>query len=385
MDSCDVLIVGGGPAGSSCAWALRNSGLDVVILDKEVFPRDKVCGGWITPVVLRELEIDLAKYGRQRVLQPITSFRVGSIGGSPVESGYGEPVSYGIRRREFDDYLLRRSGARPLLGAALTSLERAADGWIANTQLRARLVIGAGGHFCPVARLVGGKKNGEPAVVAQETEFEMDSNQVAACRVRKDTPELYFCSDMKGYGWCFRKENILNVGLGRYDSHRLSTHVANFLQFLKSAGRISFDVPPLRGHAYLLEGTSTRTMVDDGVLLIGDAAGLAYPQSGEGIRPAVESGLSAARSIIAAQGSYERQQFAVYHELLSSRRPSWVLNVCRRLPSPLINAFARNLLKKRWFVREVVLKDWFLHLENQRRVDIVPSGRNRIHAGDIRA
>src|ERR1700694_4018467 len=106
----DVLIVGGGPAGSSCAWPLRHSGLDVVILDKQIFPRHKVCGGWITPAVLSELEMDAAEYGRGRVLQPISSFRTGSIGGSSIETAYGSPVSYGIRRCEFDDYLLRRSG-----------------------------------------------------------------------------------------------------------------------------------------------------------------------------------------------------------------------------------------------------------------------------------
>src|SRR5580704_18943276 len=111
MEACDVLIVGGGPAGSSCAWGLRNSGLDVVILDSQIFPRDKVCGGWITPGVLTDLKVDPCEYGRERVLQPITRFRVGPIGRPALETEYGEPVSYGIRRREFDDYLLRRCGA----------------------------------------------------------------------------------------------------------------------------------------------------------------------------------------------------------------------------------------------------------------------------------
>jgi menaquinone-9 beta-reductase len=363
MDSCDVLIIGGGPAGSSCAWGLRNSGLDVVILDKQLFPRDKVCGGWITPRVLQELGIDPREYGREWMLQPITRFRVGCIGGPALETGYAEPVSYGIRRREFDHYLLSRSGARLLLGAALTRLERSTDGWIANDRIKAQVVIGAGGHFCPVARLVGGKKGGEPAVVAQETEFEMDAHQLAGCRVRKDTPELYFCSDMKGYGWCFRKGNLLNIGLGRADPHRLSAHVAAFLQFLKSSGRIAFDVPSLQGHAYLLDGTSTRTIVGEGVLLIGDAAGLAYPQSGEGIWPAVESGLLAARNIVAAHGLYDRQRLHTHHALSSSPRRSWGMSVCRHLPSPLIGLFARSLLRTRWFVREVVLNGWFLRLD----------------------
>jgi len=355
------LIVGGGPAGSSCAWGLRHSGLDVVILDKQVFPRDKVCGGWITPGVLTDLGIDPLEYRRERMLQPITGFRVGCIGSSALETGYGEPVSYGIRRREFDDYLLRRSGARLLLGTALTRLEQSTPGWVANGQIKARVVIGAGGHFCPVAGLAGGKKSGEPAVVAQETEFEMDAGRLAGCRIRKETPELYFCSDMKGYGWCFRKRNVLNVGLGRADPHRLSAHVTAFLEFLKSAGRIAFDVPPLQGHAYLLDGTSTRSIVGDGVLLAGDAAGLAHPQSGEGIRPAVESGLLAAKTILAANGSYERKRLDAYAALLARRRRPWSMNAGRYLPSQWTGFLGRSLLRSRWFVRNVVLKEWFLH------------------------
>ena len=55
MDAFDVLIAGGGPAGSSCAWRLRDSGLKIAILDKQTFPRNKVCGGWITPEVLEVL------------------------------------------------------------------------------------------------------------------------------------------------------------------------------------------------------------------------------------------------------------------------------------------------------------------------------------------
>jgi geranylgeranyl reductase family protein len=372
MDSCDVLIVGGGPAGSSCAWGLRHSGLNVLILDKQVFPRDKVCGGWITPAVLTDLGIDTLEYSRDRVLQPITSFRVGCIGGSIVESDFGEAVSYGIRRREFDDYLLRRSGAKLQLGTALTRLEQSPSGWVANDRIQARVVVGAGGHFCPVARLVGAKKGAEPAVVAQETEFEMDALQLAGCRIRKDTPELYFCRDMKGYGWCFRKGDVLNIGLGRADPHRLSAHVGVFLDFLKLAGRISFDVPPQRGHAYLLEGTSTRTIVGDGILLIGDAAGLAYSQSGEGIRPAVESGLLAAKSILASDASYDAKRLDSYPALLARRRRPWSMGAGRYIPSQWIGFLGRSLLKSRWFVRDVVLDEWFLHAGSSRDLLSLP-------------
>jgi len=366
MDTCDVLIVGGGPAGSSCAWGLRASKLDVAILDRQTFPRDKVCGGWITPQVLSELGIDPAEYQRDRLLQPITGFRTGYIGGPALDTDYHATVSYGIRRREFDEYLLRRSSARLFEGISLASLQRQNDGWWVNGNIRARLLVGAGGHFCPVAKLTGAKPARENAVVAQEAEFEMDERQQTGCRVRAETPELYFCADIKGYGWCFRKGNFLNIGLGRMDQHRLSEHVAAFVRFLKASGRISFEVPAaLLGHAYLLYGVSERRVVEDGVLLIGDAAGLAYQQSGEGIRPAIESGLLAAKTIAAADGNYSRDALTGYSALLAGRFGSggqdWASKAGQRLPSAWIGALGRALLRRRWFVRDVVIERWFLH------------------------
>jgi len=365
MDTCDVLIVGGGPAGSSCAWGLRDSGLDVRILDRQTFPRDKVCGGWITPLVLSELGIDAAEYGRGRVLQPISAFRTGWIGGEALETDYGTTVSYGIRRREFDDYLLRRSRARLIEGVSVKTLERANGTWVVNGSLAARLVVGAGGHFCPVAKLTGAKPRRESAIVAQEAEFEMDSRQREDCRVRAEMPELYFCADLKGYGWCFRKDNFLNIGLGRMDQHRLSEHVGAFAGFLKASGRIACDVTSLAGHAYLLYGISERKPVDDGVLLIGDAAGLAYKQSGEGIRPAIESGLLAARAILDAKGNYSRESIGAYAGLLARRfgksGKDWASRIGGHLPSTWVGAMGRRLLGTRWFVRDVVIERWFLH------------------------
>ena len=62
MLTTDVIIVGGGPAGSTCAWKLRDAGLDVVVVDKAAFPRDKVCAGWLTRQVVSELELDPGDY-----------------------------------------------------------------------------------------------------------------------------------------------------------------------------------------------------------------------------------------------------------------------------------------------------------------------------------
>lgn len=362
MESCDVLIVGGGPAGSSAAWQLRQQGLDVVVMDKAQFPRDKVCAGWITPAVVQALRLDIDAYAHEHVLQPITAFRTGLIDGGDLETRYPTTVSYGIRRCELDSYLLQRSGARLRLGQTLKSLERNGSQWVVNGAISAPMVIGAGGHFCPVARFMGAKLgSGEPVISAKEIEFEMSHMQRYECQVRPDTPELYFCRDLKGYGWCFRKGNHLNIGLGREDNRHLTEQFKHFCNFLKQRGRIPHDMPDtLHGHAYLLYGHAVRRQIDDGMLLVGDAAGLAYPQSGEGIRPAVESGLIAAATILEASGDYRRQQLLAYSSRLVSR--FGVAESPRSVgPEFLRNLLAEILMGSKWFTRHVVLDRWFLH------------------------
>lgn len=362
METCDALIIGGGPAGSSCAWQLHRHGLDVMVMDKSTFPRDKVCAGWITPAVVEALCLDTGDYARQHVLQPITAFRTGLIDGENVETRYPTTVSYGIRRCELDNYLLHRSGARLRLHQPLESLQRDGKQWIINDVISTPLVIGAGGHFCPVARFMGAKLGAaEPAIAAKEIEFEMSPAQRDDCRVRGDTPELYFCPDLKGYGWCFRKGNYLNIGLGREGSHLLSEQLKYFFDFLKQRGRIPQHIQDsFHGHAYLLYGHAARKQLDDGMLLVGDAAGLAYPQSGEGIRPAVESGLMAAATILAVDGDYRREQLLGYASRLEVRFGA------ATAPSAVCPAFLRDflagkLLSNKWFARHVLLNRWFLH------------------------
>lgn len=366
-DSCDVLIVGGGPAGSSCARKLRSAGLDVLILDKSEFPRDKVCAGWITPQVVDELEMDTRDYEQGRVLQPITGFvtGMGERASHPVR--YDKIVSYGIRRCEFDNYLLHRSGARLRLGESWGTVERIANRWVVNGEISAALVIGAGGHFCPVARFLGAQLGkDERAICAQEIEFEMNEAQAGQCGVANEQPELYFCDDLKGYGWCFRKGNFLNVGLGREGNHRLVEHVQAFSRWLQSQGKVPADAPArFKGHAYLLYSHARRPLVGEGVLIIGDAAGLAYTQSGEGIRPAIESGLLAAQVIAEARGDYSRQRLNEYEARLLARfgERSTGASLTSSLPEAWKLALARSLMQTQWFTRRIVLDRWFLHAD----------------------
>jgi geranylgeranyl reductase family protein len=357
--SCDVLIVGGGPAGSTCARRLRRRGLDVLVLDRQEFPRDKVCAGWITLEVVRALRLDTRDYAQHRVLQPIRAFRTGPIGGRALENRYAEVVSYGILRREFDHYLLQRAGARLRLGEPAHTFERTDDGWLINGEIRAAMLVGAGGHNCPVARHLGAALGSRvPLVAAREAEFRLDG---LACALRPEVPELYFSADLKGYGWCFRKGDWLNVGLGRQDSRDLSGHLKAFLAGLHAQGRVPrIDLGQFKGHAYLLHGHASRPLTQAAALLIGDAAGLAYPQSGEGIGPAVESGGLAAEVIADAHGDYSAANLAAYERRLRSRLGP-IRRVGAELPGGIRTVLGRLFLANALLTRKLVLERWFLH------------------------
>jgi geranylgeranyl reductase family protein len=364
MKSYDVLIIGGGPAGSTLAYNLKSSGLKIGILDKQAFPRQKTCAGWVTPEVMRVLNIDLQDYAKNNILQKISGFKISQLGQKQVESHYpGEPVSYGIRRIEFDDYLLQRCSAELILQEAFTKMEKTEQGWLVNDKYQAKLVIGAGGHYCPVARAIGSKGVSELAVVAQEAEFEMSAEQKRYCSIKEEVPELFFLPDLMGYGWVFRKGDYLNIGLGREDKNKLSSHVKTFCQYLTQQGKIPADVTAkYNGHAYLLYNHAVREMVADNVLLIGDSAGLAYPQSGEGIRPAVESAILAADVIRDCAGDYSKEKLQAYNDLMEQR-------FGKRLPGPDLleslpmfvkRIFASQLMKTQWFTKNVVTDKWFL-------------------------
>ncbi len=361
MERCDVLIVGGGPAGSTCARQLRAAGLDVLLIDKARFPRDKTCAGWITPQVVQLLDLPLDDYRTTRVLQPITGFRAGRMLQRLFDTPFGDVVSYGILRREFDYYLLQHSGARLREETPLGRLERRGATWLVNGEIETPLIVGAGGHFCPVARHLGASIGDETIVAAQEIEVRMTHAQATQCRVVPEVPEIVLCADLKGYGWLFRKGDFINIGLGREDRHELSRHVVEFLERAVAEGKVPADLPVRwKGHAYLLRQRSPRRIVDDGVLLIGDAVGLAYASSGEGIRPAVESGVLAARTILDADGRYERAHLAAYQRQIDARFPKGGAGLPSLVPGKLVHALASRLLATAWFTRQVFLRRWFL-------------------------
>lgn len=301
----DAIVIGGGPGGSTAAWRLARAGRSVTLLDAARFPRVKLCAGWVTPTVWDALEIDPAEY--PRTLQPFRSATL-ELEGDRHETRWDRVASYGIIRREFDDFLLRRaeqSGADVHEETRVQSIDIASDDVHVHTNagetFSAPIVIGAGGHNCPVARALGDVSREEAVVVTRESETRLGAERLRELTPRHGTPELFAESDFKGYGWYFTKGDFLNLGIGCLSTGKdLHRRCDQLVHRLRTDGRLpeSVELEPFRGHAYAVRIQKPRRIAGPRFLLIGDSAGLARGVSGEGIGPAVESARMAVDALL---------------------------------------------------------------------------------------
>ncbi|MGE3841488.1 MAG: NAD(P)/FAD-dependent oxidoreductase [Vicinamibacterales bacterium] len=365
MRTFDAVVVGGGPAGSTCARRLVASGASVAVIDSARFPRDKCCAGWITPQVVDVIGLDLNAYASRFTLQPIRGFVTSTIGERPVTTRFPRIVSYAIRRYEFDHYLLECAGATLVLGTPVRRIERVRDRWRIDDRVEAPMLIGAGGQFCPVARLLQPGRITRPLVLAQELEVALDETDSCGWGVTDpELPELFFSPDRLGYGWCVRKDAYINVGYGHFACADFQARVSEFKAHLESNRRhIAVTRRAWPGHAYHVYAGSLSGVVADGALLVGDAAGLADATSGEGILRAVESGAMAADTIVAGGGRRDAQALLPYAEAFRARygKPPRIPAARNRPATGALAAIGRHLLRSPWFTRKVLLERWFLH------------------------
>jgi flavin-dependent dehydrogenase len=292
MIETSVIIVGGGPAGSACALRLKEHNIDCVILDQARFPRFKPCAGWMSPEAVGYINLDQAGYPYS--FTTLRTSRI-SIRGFKFTS---RSLQYAIRRVEFDDWLLRRSDA-PFYVHTVKSILHEDDRYIVDGEFSARYIVGAGGTYCPVFRTFfkpTTPKSRDALIVAQEDEF-------AYPYADADCWLWYLENRLPGYAWYVPKANgYVNVGVGGFAEQlnatgdSLKRHWNLLVDELDRLGLVRGHEYSPSSHSYYLR--RDRTQIQSGnAFLIGDAAGLATSDMGEGIGAGIRSGQLAADAI----------------------------------------------------------------------------------------
>ena len=325
-ETADVIVVGAGPAGAATAYHLARAGLDVLLLDKAHFPRDKVCGDALTPRAVKELlamGVDLQQPGWVR-----TRGARACGGGLRVEMDWPDTSGYpgfGLvrTRQDFDHLLAERAqaaGARLQQGTKVTDVlldERTdhARGVVARRdgvehRYGARLVVAADGASSRVAVRMGLQQRYRTMGVAVRRYYTTDRESDDYLETWADLWDPAMSrrrSMLYGYGWLFPVGNSMwNVGVGTVAVNRRPNvdHRAlleDWTTRLPKEWQIDEEhaTTAVRGHA-LPGGMSSTPQYTRGVLLTGDAAGMINPLSGEGIDYAMESGRLSAETIIQA-------------------------------------------------------------------------------------
>jgi geranylgeranyl reductase family protein len=320
----DVIVVGAGPAGSATAYHLAQAGLDVLLLEKTTFPREKVCGDGLTPRATKQLikmgvDLDAPGWIRNKGLRIIG-------GGVRLEMPWPELASYpdyGLvrTRMDFDEILVQRAvavGAKLRMNTSVTEpivdetgritgvVAKTSDG---EARFKAPLVVAADGNSTRLSLAMGlRKRDDRPMGVAVRryyTSPRHDDDYLESWLELWDGERL-----LPGYGWVFGVgDGTSNVGLGLLNTSEAFKNV-DYRGLLKSWlagmpeewGYVEENATgPVRGAA-LPMGFNRTPHYTRGLLLVGDAGGMINPFNGEGIAYAMESAEVAAEVIVQALG-----------------------------------------------------------------------------------
>ena len=294
MRRYDVLVVGAGPAGSATAIHLAREGARVLLADRAKFPRDKPCGGGLTGRALKRIPVDPSPV----VERDVDRFELRLRYGAQFARSHGEPLIRMTQRRRLDSFLAEQAaaaGAEFRDGAGVADVEVDLEGFAARVRgeaVRADTLVGADGANGVVARAIG---LGEGIVRGVAIEGNVPLDVLEQDLDRTAVIELAIVPG--GYGWVFPKGDHANLGVGGWGSEgpRLREHLAR----LARAHGLEPDVlTDVRGHRLPMRRLGTPA-ASGRVLLVGDAAGLVDPLSGDGMYEAFVSARLAADAILA--------------------------------------------------------------------------------------
>lgn len=284
MTSYDVIVIGAGPAGGAAAYKLAKQGRSVLVLEKEVLPRYKPCGGGVPPVIQEWFDFDLSPVVSEKVTELRYTWQLGDVVRAQIETVWM------VRRDQFDHYLMQQAqhqgavlrDSEPVLG--ITALE---TGWCVRTSqqdYRGRYLLGADGAKGSTARWLGLGQRKVSIGGAIEVE-------IPAVVPEAQTAHFEFGLVPAGYLWNFPKQSGHSIGIGTFGKKKvdLKTPLANYV----ASFGLTLEGVILHGHPLLLWQGATPLHTHH-ALLAGESAGIVDPLTAEGIRPALHTGLLAA-------------------------------------------------------------------------------------------
>jgi geranylgeranyl reductase family protein len=294
----DVIIVGGGPGGSTAARELGSKGIDVLVIDKKKFPRDKTCGGFVPAKALNELGFHLPK---EFIRNEIRSL---SLYGKKLEkSSYHSSVPLGITitRLDLDQFLINKAigqGVRFIDETRFYHMEQQRNIqkiYTSSGEYYCRILLGSDGMFSKVRKYV----EDNPVISPYKTGFTISTMITKKISDDDDDFKLFSVPVPFSMGWAIPMgEKELNVGIGgpMFKKEELLKEFQSYIKKLNKIYQLEDTQIKIRG-AFLPAGGFKRKIMKDQILLIGDAAGFADPLTGEGIYYAVKSGKIAAEAI----------------------------------------------------------------------------------------
>lgn len=311
MKEYDVIVVGGGPAGSTAARIIAESGFRVVLIERAGPGRNKACAGGITIRTFEKLNLDFHDFARRE----ISGVRVCSPDNSIIEHDYGRTAGITVYREEFDAFLLAlamNAGCEVLTNTTVKDFSRKDSSaqilFEKNNvieKISGKIIIAADGVFSTISKKAGldSYEKNHTGICAQ---YEMEMKEEDIERLFGNKIELYFGESFApcGYGWIFPKRHGVTVGVGvpwPKKKKKMGEYLDTFVEkhYVASRKLKNARIIGKTGGAVPIKGVRGNTYSDN-LLVVGDAAGQVSPLTAEGIYYSMVSARIAAKTAIEA-------------------------------------------------------------------------------------
>ncbi len=325
----DLVIVGSGPAGSTCARVAALAGLDVILIERKKHPRPKLCGGAINPRINRLIDFDLsAAIDVER-----NAAKVISPQGNIVTAARQDFKGYLVKRAKFDSFLLdkaRQVGVEVIEGEKVISVEQLKRGvraLVKGDSFKGHILVGADGVNSTVAKALNIRKQWKPENVTLciAADVPLEPSEISRIMRLNDNDseiaiEMYLGVLKWGFGWCFPKHDEVSIGIGaRMDKVKnLRIGWTNFIERLEKEKDVKFDISNRSAHRIPFGDTAARYSGRRS-MLVGDAAGFVSPITGEGIYYAMLSGIVAAEVAIETVKQKKPLHVRTYDERIKAK------------------------------------------------------------------